>query len=110
VIAELLAEVVTPETIAKTIAVQDNLVAQAVEAARLRQLQVQRAQYEADLAQRRYLRVYSDNRLVAKVLEAEWNAKLQALVMAQEMAEQQWAQALYVTMSRKGVKKPDTIG
>jgi DNA invertase Pin-like site-specific DNA recombinase len=94
-IAELLAEVVTPETIALTLAVQDDLVAQAAEAEWLRQLQVQRAQYEANLAQRRYLRVDPDNRLVAEVLEAEWNAKLRALATAQAVAEQQRAQDQY---------------
>jgi len=88
-IATVLMEVVTPETVALTLAVQDELVVQATEADRLRQLHVQRAQYEADLAQRRYLRVDPDNRLVADVLEAEWNAKLRALVAAQEAAELQ---------------------
>jgi DNA invertase Pin-like site-specific DNA recombinase len=87
-IADILVEVVTPETIALTLAVQDELVARATEAARLRQLQVERAQYEAELAQRRYLRVDPDNRLVADVLEAEWNAKLRALAQAREAAEQ----------------------
>jgi hypothetical protein len=50
---------------------------------------VQRAHYEAELAQHRYLRVDPDNRLVADVLEAEWNAKLRELVAAQEAAEVQ---------------------
>jgi DNA invertase Pin-like site-specific DNA recombinase len=49
--------VVMPESVALTLAVQDELVARTAEAARLRQLQVERAQYEAELAQRRYLRV-----------------------------------------------------
>jgi hypothetical protein len=40
---------------------------------------VERAHYEADLAQRRYLQVDPDNRLVAAVLEAEWNTKLREL-------------------------------
>src|SRR5439155_9747449 len=88
-IADVLLEVVTPETIALTLAVQDDLVTRAAEAVRLRQLQVERAQYEADLAQRRYLRVDPDNRLVADVLEAEWNTKLRALASARETAEQQ---------------------
>jgi DNA invertase Pin-like site-specific DNA recombinase len=87
-IAHSLVEVVTPETIALTLAVQDELVARAAEAARLRQLQVERAQYEAELAQRRYLRVAPDNRLMADVLEAEWNAKLRALAEARDAAEQ----------------------
>jgi hypothetical protein len=83
---------VTPETVALTLAVQDELVARAAEAARLRQLQVERAQYEAALAQRRYLRVDPENRLVADVLEAEWNAKLRALAEVREAAEQQHQQ------------------
>jgi DNA invertase Pin-like site-specific DNA recombinase len=85
-IATVLPEVVTPETIALTLALQDELVTRAADATRLRQLQVERAQYEADLAQRRSLRVDPDNRLVADILEAEWNTKLRALAAAQEAA------------------------
>jgi ATP-dependent DNA ligase len=51
-------------------------------------LQVERAQYEADLAQRRYLKVDPDNRLVATVLEAEWNTKLRKLEEARAIEEQ----------------------
>ena len=91
-IAAVLEEVVTPETIALTLAIQDELVARATEVVRLRQLQVERVQYEADLAQRRYLRVDPDNRLVADILEAEWNTKLRALAEARETAEQQQRQ------------------
>jgi hypothetical protein len=84
----LLAEVVTPQAIAVTRSLQDELLARAAEAERLRQQQVARAQYEADLAPRRSLRVDPDNRRVAEVLEAEWNAKLRALAAAREAAEQ----------------------
>jgi DNA invertase Pin-like site-specific DNA recombinase len=87
-ITNILAEVVTPEAVALTLAVQDELIARAAEAARLRQLQVERAQYEAVLAQRRYLHVDPENRLVADVLEGEWNAKLRALAEARDAAEQ----------------------
>ncbi len=38
--------------------------------------QIERAQYEADLARRRYRAVDPDNRLVARSLEREWNEKL----------------------------------
>lgn len=69
-------------------AVQDELVQRADEARRLRHLQVERAQYEADLAQRRYLKVDPDNRLVATVLEAEWNTKLRELEEARAIEEQ----------------------
>ena len=67
---------------------QEELVNRAAEAQRLRHLQVERAQYEADLAQRRYLKVDPDNRLVATVLEAEWNTKLRELEEARAIEEQ----------------------
>ena len=54
---------------------------------RLRRKQVERARYEADLAQRRYMHVDPANRLVADALEAEWNSKLRALNEAQEEYE-----------------------
>src|SRR5258706_3099145 len=56
---------------------------------RLRKKQVERARYEADLAQRRYLHVDPTNRLVADSLEADWNHKLRALNTAQEQYEEQ---------------------
>jgi DNA invertase Pin-like site-specific DNA recombinase len=86
-IGTLLIERVTPEALALTIAVQDELVQRADEAQRLRHLQVERAQYEADLAQRRYRKVDPDNRLVATVLEAEWNTKLRELEEARAIEE-----------------------
>ncbi len=87
-IGKLLMERVTKDTLALTIAVQDELVQGAEEAQRLRHLQVERAQYEADLAQRRYLKVHPDNHLVATVLEAEWNSKLRELEEARAIEEQ----------------------
>lgn len=88
-VGTLLVTVMTPEAIAVTLAIHDELRAQAAEAERLRQQQVVRAQYEAELAQRRYVHVDPENRLVADVLEGEWNAKLRALAAACEAAEQQ---------------------
>jgi DNA invertase Pin-like site-specific DNA recombinase len=86
-IGELLVTCMTPVAVEVAVAVQAELVARADEAARLRQQQVEAARYEAELAQRRFLRVDPDNRLVADVLEAEWNAKLRALAEAQEEVE-----------------------
>lgn len=83
----MLLEHVTPEALALTLAVQEEVIQRADEARRLRHLQVERAQYEAELAQRRYLKVDPDNRLVASVLEAEWNAKLLALEEARAIEE-----------------------
>src|SRR5262249_16693851 len=91
-VAALLLRMVTPETITLMVAMQEEVVQRADEAQRLRHPQVERAQYEADLAQRRYLRVDPDNRLVAQVLEADWNAKLRELAQAQE-AEAQFRDA-----------------
>jgi hypothetical protein len=59
------------------------------EAERSRQEQVERARHEAELAQRRYMRVDPDNRLVADTLEADWNRKLRTLQEAQQEYEQQ---------------------
>jgi hypothetical protein len=42
---------------------------------------------EADLAQRRFMLVDPNNRLVADTLESEWNDKLRALAHAREERE-----------------------
>ena len=41
------------------------------------QLRIERAQYEADVARRRFYAVEPENRLVARTLEREWNEKLE---------------------------------
>src|SRR6266700_8101611 len=43
----------------------------------------------AELAQRRFLRVDPENRLVADVLEADWNARLRELAQVQEEVQHQ---------------------
>jgi len=88
-IGDLLVETVSPLALEVSLAIQEELQARGEEADRLRRQQVERARYEAELAQRRYLRVDPDNRLVADSLEAEWNHKLRALVAAQEEYERQ---------------------
>jgi DNA invertase Pin-like site-specific DNA recombinase len=88
-IGALLVEAVTPLALEVALTVQQELIARAEEADRLRRQQVERTRYEADLAQRRYLQVDPDNRLVADVLEAEWNAKLRDLAAAQQTYERQ---------------------
>jgi hypothetical protein len=55
---------------------------------RLRGQQVERARYEAELAQRRYMRVDPDNHLVADSLEAYWNQKLKLLADTQQECKQ----------------------
>jgi hypothetical protein len=54
--------------------------------------EVERARYQASLAERRYMAVDPDNRLVARGLEAEWEATLAALAAAEaELARKQAA-------------------
>jgi Recombinase/Recombinase zinc beta ribbon domain len=88
-VGELLLEIVTPVAIEVTLAVQQELQARLDEVERLRKEQVERARYEAELAQRRSMRVDPDNRLVADTLEADWNRRLRALQEAQQEYEQQ---------------------
>ncbi|WP_295432602.1 recombinase family protein [uncultured Thiodictyon sp.] len=52
------------------------------------QLRLQRADYEAQLAERRYAEVDPANRLVAATLEQRWNEALQRLAELQQHSEQ----------------------
>src|SRR5271169_5955887 len=88
-ISSLLMEAVTPVALEVSLAVQQEMLARLDEVDRLRLKQVERARYEANLAQRRYLQVQPENRLVADSLEAEWNRKLQALAEARLECERQ---------------------
>jgi DNA invertase Pin-like site-specific DNA recombinase len=84
VLSDMLLELVNPVTLDVALTVQQELQARLDEADRLRKQQVERARYEAELAQRRYMRVDPENRLVADTLEAEWNQKLRALSETQQ--------------------------
>jgi len=88
-IAELLLARVTPLSIETSMQIHEELQAQVQEAGRLRAQQVERARYAAELAQRRFLRVDPENRLVADVLEAGWNTRLRELAEVQQEAERQ---------------------
>ncbi len=88
-IGELLVQMIEPVTLEVALAVQQELQSRLDEADQLRHQQVERARYEADLAQNRYMQVDPNNRLVADSLEADWNEKLRALTEAQERYEQQ---------------------
>lgn len=88
-IGQVLLEMITPALVTQILQWHQEMRSQVAEAEQLRRLEVERAQYEADLAGRRFLRVDPDNRMVADVLEAEWNAKLRTLAAAQQAMEQQ---------------------
>lgn len=87
VIGNLLIETVTPVTLEVALTVQKELESRISDADRLRRKEVENAQYNAELARRRYMKVDPDNRMVADTLEADWNAKLRALGEAQDRCE-----------------------
>ena len=86
-IARLVLETLTPINLEVALAVQQEILACQDAADVLRAKQVERAQYEADLAGQRYRRVDPNNRLVASTLEADWNAALRTLQERQQEYE-----------------------
>ena len=86
-ISRLILESVTPLTLEVALEVQRELQTRFNEADKLRQQQVQRVEYEANLARRRFMQVDPDNRLVADTFEAEWNEKLRSLQDAKDYYE-----------------------
>ncbi len=90
-IGELVVDTLTPLTLEVTLAVHQELQVRFEQADQQRYKAVERAQYESDLARRRYMRVEPENRLVADSLEADWNEKLRTVTATQEHYEQQRA-------------------
>jgi hypothetical protein len=86
-IGDLLLEVVSPLALTVTLAVEEELQSRIEEADALRSKRVERAEYEADLARRRFSQVDPDHRLVADTLEADWNNKLRELRACREEYE-----------------------
>ena len=84
IVTRVLLENVTPVALQAAIAVQAEIVKRTTEANRLVHLQVDRAQYQADLARKRVMAVDPENRLVAQSLETEWNDKLKVLEQARQ--------------------------
>ena len=83
-VSDLILTTPTPAAIEVSLAVSDELIAQAERADQLRRAHVQRAEHAADAARHRYLAVDAANRLVADTLEADWNTALRALAAARD--------------------------
>jgi len=81
------AERMTPAAVELALDIRKEIKTRQAEADQLRCRAVERAQVEADLAQRRFMMVDPSNRLVADTLEADWNDKLRALAKAREDKE-----------------------
>lgn len=75
-VAELFLQAINPPEIELGLAVLHETERQAGEVDRQWKLRLDRARYEAQLAERRYKAVDPDNRVVARTLESEWNDKL----------------------------------
>jgi hypothetical protein len=74
----------TPAALDVALEVFDELRARQAEVDRLRRAQVERAREEAELAQRQFMLVRPEHRLVADTLERQWNEKLARLAAAEE--------------------------
>jgi DNA invertase Pin-like site-specific DNA recombinase len=88
-IGSLVAEKMTPAAVELALEIRKEIEARHEEADKLRCRAIERTQIDADLAQRRFMMVDPQNRLVADTLEAEWNDKLRALAKAREDRERE---------------------
>jgi len=69
-------EAMRPAQLEVSMAAIDQIAQQARRVDRQRELIVERARYEAELARRRFLAIDPENRLVGRTLERDWEAKL----------------------------------
>lgn len=76
-LADRLLELFTTDHLRLALAAQDELTQREGTIRRQWEMRLQRATYEANLAQRRYEQVDPENRLVASSLEQRWNAALE---------------------------------
>jgi len=83
-VGALVAEKMTPAAIELALDIRREIESRYQEADQLRCRAMERAQMEADLAQRRFMLVDPNNRLVADTLESEWNDKLRAMANARD--------------------------
>jgi len=81
-VAGMLLDSLTPEQVALALAAADEVAGRHQRASRAAELAVERARYEADRAERAFSQVEPENRLVARSLEARWEARLTALAEA----------------------------
>jgi DNA invertase Pin-like site-specific DNA recombinase/uncharacterized protein YndB with AHSA1/START domain len=90
-------ETITPATVDASLLAFQQLQANRDAALQQWRLEVERARYEAERAERRYRSVEPENRLVARGLETEWESRLRGLAAAENelrQREQHHARAL----------------
>jgi DNA invertase Pin-like site-specific DNA recombinase len=91
-VADLVLQAIQPAEIELTLAVAREVERQVDEVDSQWQLQIERARYEARLAERRYKAVDPDNRVVARTLESQWESclrRVEELEHSHQKARQQ---------------------
>ena len=86
-VARVLLDALTPEQVALALAAADEVTGRHQRISRAAELAVERARYEADRAERAFCAVEPENRLVARSLEARWEARLATLTEAEQARE-----------------------
>ena len=86
-VTEAFLDAITPAGVDAVLAAESEIEADHDAALTQWSLHVERAQYEADRAERRYRTVEPENRLVARTLEQEWEKRLSELASAKTELE-----------------------
>jgi hypothetical protein len=89
----LVAEKMTPQAVELVMQIRKEIETRQQEAVQLRSRAIERAQLEAELAQRRFMMVDPANRLVADTLEADWNDKLREVDKAKQQMQRHRSEA-----------------
>lgn len=88
VVAQRVLHAMEPAELGLALQVMDKLLHEEDEADKGWKLSLERAQFEADRAERQYQQVEPENRLVARSLEARWNEKLSDVAQLREQYAQ----------------------
>jgi DNA invertase Pin-like site-specific DNA recombinase len=88
-VSELLLSTVAPAAVKVALAVQDEIAGRIKQTDSLRQQQLERARYEAELKRRRFFKCDPSHRLAADALEADWNDALRRLEALQQEHDKQ---------------------
>jgi len=83
-VAGALLNALTPGQVALALSAADEVAGRHQRASRAAELAVERARYDADRAERAFCQVEPENRMVARSLEARWEARLAALAEAEQ--------------------------
>src|SRR6266567_199942 len=86
-VAGALLNALTPGQVALALSAAGEVAGRHQRASRAAELAVERARYDADRAERAFCAVEPENRLVARSLEARWEARLAALTEAEQALE-----------------------